>query len=74
MPERLKAAIDEWKLADDAAREAERRLSDAWDAYFRSGTRVPEELMDEVSAKRAEAARKLQAAVAAGQQAFRPSS
>lgn len=74
MPERLKAAIEEWKAADDAAREAERRLSEAWDAYFGEGTGVPQELIDEVSAKRAEAARKLQAAVAAGQSAFRPRS
>jgi hypothetical protein len=74
MPERLKFAIEEWKAADDAAREAEHRLTDAWNLYFRDGTPVPDALVDEVSAKRAEAARKLQAAVSANQGAVHPSS
>lgn len=57
--------LDAWKEADDAAREAERRLYAAWHAYLCSGTSVPPLLQQHATSARAHAARQLRAAVAA---------
>ena len=54
-----------WKEADDAAREAERRLYAAWHSYLCSRTPVPVSLQQLATTTRAHAALELRAAVAA---------
>ena len=52
--EKARQAYDEWKQADARAREAEGRLSQAWDTYFETRTSPPPaELIQEVSRLRA---------------------
>lgn len=58
-------SLQDWREADDTAREAERRLYAAWHAYLSSGSSVPALLQQHATMARAHAARKLRAAVAA---------
>jgi hypothetical protein len=60
----LEVAIEEWKTADGRAHEAERCLYEAWDAYVRRGIQVPADLQQQATTARAEAVRKLRAALA----------
>ena len=54
MPEKSRQAYDEWKQADARAREAEVRLSQAWDDYFaRRGAPPTAQLIQDVSRLRA---------------------
>lgn len=57
-------AIEEWKKAEEAARAAETRLKEAWDAYDQRQGKAPgAELMEEVSQLRAVANDKLRVAM-----------
>ena len=58
-------SFEAWEEADDAAREAERRLYAAWHAYLCWRTPVPVLLQQLATTARAHAALKLRAAVAA---------
>jgi ferric-dicitrate binding protein FerR (iron transport regulator) len=65
MPERARIAYEDWKRADEAAREAENRLKEAWDRFDRKeGPPPSEEQMAAVSRLRAAANEKLAAAMA----------
>ena len=51
MPERTRKAYNDWKAADTDAREAEARLSQAWEQYERRAAEPPSaELIAQVSA------------------------
>lgn len=65
MSERARTAYEEWKRADEAAREAENQLREAWDRFDRKEGAPPgEELMAAVSRLRAAANEKLAVAMA----------
>lgn len=54
MPDPSRAAFEDWKSAEAAAREAERQLAAAWESYeLTRGAPPTRELMEEVSRRRA---------------------
>lgn len=66
MTEKAKTAVEAWKLADEAARQAERELKEAWAAYeAREGPAPGPELASKVTRLRAFANDRLSRALSA---------
>jgi hypothetical protein len=65
LSQRSKLALQAWQEADDAAREAERCLYAAWDAYRSSRSSVPALLQSRATEARALARSRLDEAIAA---------
>lgn len=63
MSEQARRAYKDWRTADTAAREAERRLKGAWIAHEMGGEPPSKQLAEEVSRLRVIANEKLHAAV-----------
>lgn len=63
MPGRTKQAFEVWRNAEAAARDAERRLAEAWEQYERGGSVPADDLVGDVKRLRDVAGKRLAEAI-----------